>query len=299
MALKVDDLQVFAQVMNERSVSSAAAKLFLTQQAVSEKIRTMERLLGTDLFIRSSKGMEPTPAGYRLLPYAEKCIELVDEGMRRARETPDLQVEVQANFASTAAPLLERGLARHRFAVSRHEGSTEEIIEAVAEGRVDLAVGPARHANEHVEILPFFNDPLVCAVSPDSPLIDQGTVRLEDLAPHHVVIDIWDPVRNGLVEKSSVDHLVQTLEASPGAPGRDDERVVICARSGVIDQVRSGQLVELRVADLPLWSVPVHLAYRTSDAERLPIRALQEAMLDIGLAPVSGRRSDAERAAVL
>ncbi|WP_273455439.1 LysR family transcriptional regulator, partial [Nevskia ramosa] len=59
--LDLNLLVVFRQLMLERRVSRAAESLGLTQPAVSNALARLRRLLGDELFLRSSRGMEPTP----------------------------------------------------------------------------------------------------------------------------------------------------------------------------------------------------------------------------------------------
>lgn len=64
MELKDIDLNllvVFNQMLMERKVSGAAEKLGLTQPAVSNALNRLRKLLGDDLFLRTTRGMEPTP----------------------------------------------------------------------------------------------------------------------------------------------------------------------------------------------------------------------------------------------
>jgi len=69
MELKDIDLNllvVFNQMLMERKVSGAAQKLGLTQPAVSNALNRLRKLLGDDLFLRTTRGMEPTPYARQL-----------------------------------------------------------------------------------------------------------------------------------------------------------------------------------------------------------------------------------------
>jgi len=60
-------LVVFAALAEERSVSRAAARLFLSQPALSRALRRLREMFRDDLLIRTPLGYEPTPRGERLL----------------------------------------------------------------------------------------------------------------------------------------------------------------------------------------------------------------------------------------
>ena len=68
-------LRVFPQLMQDRQVSRAASALGLTQPAVSNALRRMRTMLGDELFLRTPKGMQPTPYAMQLaVPIAEALV---------------------------------------------------------------------------------------------------------------------------------------------------------------------------------------------------------------------------------
>ena len=81
MALSIDDLRSFILVAQERSVTRASAKMGVSQQSVSERIRRLEGRLGVQLFDRVAFGMQPTTAGFRLFPYASQAVALIEQAL--------------------------------------------------------------------------------------------------------------------------------------------------------------------------------------------------------------------------
>src|SRR5690606_15619899 len=82
-------LVVFHQLLMERKVSAAAEKLGLTQPAVSNALNRLRKLLGDDLFLRTTRGMEPTP-------YARQLAGPIADALGAIRDT--------LNFRSTFDP---------------------------------------------------------------------------------------------------------------------------------------------------------------------------------------------------
>ena len=64
---KLDDLLTFVAVAQERSFTKAAAKLGVSQSALSHTIRELETRLGVRLLTRTTRSVSPTEAGERLL----------------------------------------------------------------------------------------------------------------------------------------------------------------------------------------------------------------------------------------
>ena len=67
-------LKTFLEVSRTRHFGRAAESLYLTQSAVSFRIRQLENQLGANLFTRHRNNIRLTPAGERLLPYAESLM---------------------------------------------------------------------------------------------------------------------------------------------------------------------------------------------------------------------------------
>jgi DNA-binding transcriptional LysR family regulator len=67
----IADLRTFEVVARLGGMNRAAAELHTVQSNVTARIRSLEQQLGSPLFLRHSRGVALTPAGRRLLPYAE------------------------------------------------------------------------------------------------------------------------------------------------------------------------------------------------------------------------------------
>ncbi|WWP02036.1 MAG: HTH-type transcriptional regulator HdfR [Candidatus Dasytiphilus stammeri] len=72
--MNIELLKTFLEVSRTRHFSRAAELLYLTQSAVSFRIKQLENKLGVNLFIRHRNNIDLTPAGKRLLPYATNLI---------------------------------------------------------------------------------------------------------------------------------------------------------------------------------------------------------------------------------
>jgi acetyl esterase/lipase len=84
-ALELRHLRAFVAVADELSFSRAAQRLFITQPALSRQIRGLERLVGCDLFRRSTQRVELTLAGESLLARARTLLADLDEAVTAAR----------------------------------------------------------------------------------------------------------------------------------------------------------------------------------------------------------------------
>src|SRR5829696_4837286 len=85
------DLQAFLLVARERSFTRAAAKLGVSQSALSQTVRGLEERLGLRLLTRTTRSLAPTEAGERLLRTLGPALDEIDQtlsGLRELRDTP-------------------------------------------------------------------------------------------------------------------------------------------------------------------------------------------------------------------
>ena len=80
MDINYELYKVFYQVADTLSFSEASRRLYISQSAVSQSIKTLEKKLGQPLFIRSTKQVRLTPAGELLFKHIEPAIRLIARG---------------------------------------------------------------------------------------------------------------------------------------------------------------------------------------------------------------------------
>jgi len=108
-------LRVFREVAGQRSISQAAARVFLSQPAITQAIAKLERLLNTTLFERHSEGMRPTEAGLLYAQRVDRALNLIRCGVQDALR---LGTEKASRNRGTADQLLTVTQLRALVAVS-------------------------------------------------------------------------------------------------------------------------------------------------------------------------------------
>ena len=183
----------FRQVAHERSFSRAAARLSLTQPAVSQQIRALELQLGAALIDRRRGLFELTPAGELLLEHADALHERLQLAEAQLGETTaDTRRRLRlAAFPSALATLVPAAIARLRteveLEVSAVQGSTEEVVAAVRDGRVHLALcfqDAAEPRREHAgtKRIDLLEEPMLATLGLDHRLAHRKRIRLAELA---------------------------------------------------------------------------------------------------------------------
>src|SRR5581483_7535059 len=138
-------LEAFVAVARERSFTRAALGLHLSQSAVSQQIRALERELGTQLLERTRRRVDLTPAGAALYERAERILRDL-ETARRAVAAAAGEVAGALDVAASltiAAYLLPRPLARlvaehPDVRVSVRVENSEQVARALLSGEADV-----------------------------------------------------------------------------------------------------------------------------------------------------------------
>ena len=107
-------LEHFIAVVEERSFSRAAERVFRTQPAVSQSIKKLEQEVGTPLLARDVREVRLTDAGKVLLNYARRMLQLRDEAVCELSQLRSLNAGVVSIAAheSAALYLLPRAVRR-------------------------------------------------------------------------------------------------------------------------------------------------------------------------------------------
>ncbi|OQR29111.1 LysR family transcriptional regulator [Pseudomonas sp. Bc-h] len=169
--MDVIDLKVVDAVARHGSMNKAAVELNTVQSNVSSRIRSLEDELGVSLFQRSAKGVQITPAGRRILPYAARLSKLLSDASAAARDDgkPSGVLEI-GTLETTLALRLPLLIARFASAWPEvrpvvRTGTTQSLIQAVVDCKLEGAfvAGPVDHPELQAETV--FQEELVLVTS--------------------------------------------------------------------------------------------------------------------------------------
>jgi len=86
MHIDLEQLITFERIVREGSFSGAAWALDIPQPTVSARIKTLEQTVGGALFHRRGRQISLTDLGQTFLPYAQRTIAILTEGVEMARQ---------------------------------------------------------------------------------------------------------------------------------------------------------------------------------------------------------------------
>lgn len=189
------ELQSFVTICDCQNITEAARRLYITQPALSRRIRDLEKELGVALFVRRSKGIEITEAGTRLYRDAVRMLEQRERFSAKAlrfqgTESAALRLAVAPYFPY--APVLRAisaMAADHPEVMQIFQGESG-FPDLLLRDRVDLILCVKGEVmglpNVHYEVL--YESPLSLFVGRGHRLWEQQRVSWEDLADETVVL---------------------------------------------------------------------------------------------------------------
>ncbi|HWJ78850.1 MAG TPA: LysR family transcriptional regulator [Niallia sp.] len=175
----ISELQLLTVLAQEMNMRKAAERLFVTQPALSQRLQNIEKEWGTQLFIRSQRGLSLTAAGELVIDFARRTLEKEEE----VRESiHGLKEEVYGTLKLAVASIvgqnwlpavLKRFVERYPQAkISLVTGWSSEMMKSVSEN--NMHIGIVRGVSDWKGLkMHLFDDPLY--------LVDKEISELDDL----------------------------------------------------------------------------------------------------------------------
>ena len=161
MDINYELYKVFYYVASSLSFSEASKKLYISQSAVSQSIKTLEKKLGQSLFIRSTKKVQLTPAGSMLLKHIEPAMNLIARGENQLLDSSTLglgQLHIGASDTICRYFLVPYLKEFHQkfpnVPIKVTNATSIQCVELLDQRKVDLIVTnfPNSHLNhEHIQ----------------------------------------------------------------------------------------------------------------------------------------------------
>lgn len=193
--LNLTQLRTFYLVAREGGFTAAAARLHVSQPAVSRQIKSLERAVGSTLFCRRDRRLELSEAGRILFEYAQGIDRLQREAGRVMEELRELH-RGRVLLAASTTPgnyVLPAVIAEFRrlhpgVSVTLTVANTAEVVRRVEAGEADLGVvgGPVEACDVLAE--PYLDDEIRLVAAPGHALAVAGEGGPERLAGETLLV---------------------------------------------------------------------------------------------------------------
>ena len=169
-------LQIFKAVVDEGGIGPAAKKLHRVQSNVTTRIQQLEASLGAKLFVREKRRLFLSPEGELFLGYVQQMLQISERARAAVLGDAPRGVLRVGTLESTAAsrlpPLLSRYHERHpAVRVELTTGTTDALVEAVINRKLEAAFVADCTAAPQLEIMPAFYEELVVVAPRSHPRI--------------------------------------------------------------------------------------------------------------------------------
>ncbi len=181
-------------VAERRSVSAAAKVLYVTQPALTTRIKNLERELGIDLFVRTPRGMRLTAEGRGFRPHAQRAVQSLAEGRELLRELGEGRVGELIVGAAPAISTYVLPLVLRRFQalfpnvhLIVRTGHSEEVLELVL--REQVQIGLVRELpHPAVSSVPLYDDEIVLVVDPGHRFAGAPSIDVNELSAERLIL---------------------------------------------------------------------------------------------------------------
>ncbi|HEX5452077.1 MAG TPA: LysR family transcriptional regulator [Candidatus Limnocylindrales bacterium] len=260
--MQLAQVEGFVEVAHRGTLSRAAETLYITQPALTARLRALEAEIATPLFRRGRRGMTLTDAGRAFLPHAERALRALRDGTLIVGQLPIADALVLGAAPAISTYTLPSLLVR--FDAQRPEtrlivrtGHSEEILDQVVRGDIDVGLMRALH-HPDLETLLLLEDELALVAQPDHPLarrrrISVGQVRDARLILFDRTSSFYDLTRNlfrqagspprGVLELDNIDAAKQMVLAGLG--------VALLPLTAVANELENGRLRRVELVGTP------------------------------------------------
>lgn len=269
--MDIELFKTFLEVNKTRHFGKASENLYLTQAAVSARIKQLEESLGVNLFIRARNNIQLTPEGERLLPHAETML----TAWARARQEVALKQEQKRQLSVGTTAGLWRFLLQGKLsgiqqqepelALRAEAHSTQELIRLLQEGIIDVAL-----LFEPAELTDFTATPMgkltLQLVSTNS-----GITTKDALQTNYVYVD-WGTAFGLFHDKKFADAPSPALHTNMASIA--ESFILRQGGSAYLPQIiLTGQTADLlyAVSDSPHFSRDIYAVYRTGTEKSQPL----------------------------
>ena len=258
----LNQIAAFVETARRQSVSRAADALFISQPALTARLKGLEADLGAQLFVRGPRGMRLTDAGSAFLPYAVRSLETLTDGRMQVNA---LERGGAGRLAIGAAPavstyvlpaLLKRFSEGYpRVSVSVRTGHSEEILDLVL--REQVTIGLVR-VLQHPGIVstPLYEDRLILVAEPEHRFAAEGRIRMKELADEQLVqfdrTSSYHDLTSALFVTAGVSPAARMELDNIDAAKKMVEQgfgVALLPQTSVADELEAGTLAEVDIVD--------------------------------------------------
>ncbi len=231
-------LEIFAQVAKQLSITKASETLHLSQPAVSMQVKQIEHLINLPLLEKKGKKLFLTETGCIIRDYAENMLasqKSLEETLAAfsGAETGHLNLSVPETASQFVTLLLAQFLQQYpaisfRLQIHNREG----LLNCIKENSTDLVIMGQTPVEMALVTKSFMKNPLVIIAPPDHPLSDKYEISLRELMENEFVVREPGSGTRIAMERFFTEHQVQ-LKTAMEMPNNEAIKQAVAAGLGL------------------------------------------------------------------
>jgi DNA-binding transcriptional LysR family regulator len=263
--ITLQQMEALLYLIEERSFSCAAKRMFLTQPALTKNIRNMEDCLGVKVVNRSSTGVSLTPEGKIIYDVAKRMLRLrkeAEEKIRQMQEKSGGDIYIAASTIPSTY-ILPRVMSELRIAhpdirIFLKTEDSEEVMNMVLDKAVEIGCIGKRPQDRKLIAAPLWSDRLILVVPARHRWIKKGPVDISELLQERFILRekgsaTRDVFESYLKENKSVNLSQLNICGELGSSEAIKEAVI----AGLGVSVLSIHAVERELSSRLLFEIPV------------------------------------------
>ncbi len=284
--MHVENFKIFCDLVETESFSRAAKRNGITQSAVSQQLRAMERHFDVLIVDRSHKQFRLTPEGKRIHASAQEILNRYDtlrSDVDEMRKIVSGVIHISTVYSiglHELPPYIKKFLQDFPAVNVRLEYRRSNLVyEDVLGNSVDLGLVAYPLKNRQTGVVNFLQDKLVVAVSPQHPLAKKSEVDVKELAQHKVIAFDQDiPTRKAVdqmfkdfklqvspvMEFDNIETVKRAVEINAG--------VALLPSATLQAEIKAGTIKEVKLKGIELIR-PLGIIYRKGRVLTPAIRA--------------------------
>jgi molybdate transport repressor ModE-like protein len=258
-------LRLLVEIERQGTVSAAARSIGIGQPSASEHLRLLETAAGQRLVERNGRGSRLTEAGTLLASRAREALAALKAGEEELSALAGLEAGTIHIGASTTPGVYLLpdtlgcfGRDHPNVDVEVEIASTDEMIERVLAGRVQLALVGETQVDERIELTPFLSDEIIGIAKPGLLAIRAGRIKPAGLADQTLLVR-----EAGSSTRQTASRALAALGASTARTweldsseaikraAREGLGIAFLSRYAVAEEIERGELVGFRLVGQP------------------------------------------------
>ncbi len=191
MKIKDTDLNLFIAfdvIYTEKNLTKSGQVLGITQPAVSNALARLRDLFNDELFIRTSRGMIPTPVANQLIGDIRNALSLIQNTISVSEKfdpsTANMTFKISIGDTSEyrLLPLLIKELAEiaPKVKVETYLTARKDAPRELASGAIDFSIDPPLQSDQHLKHEKIYQEDYVMIVREDHPILKKQKITIED-----------------------------------------------------------------------------------------------------------------------